>query len=247
MPGLLFAGFSYLCFGAVCAALAAFLIGAALPWPLPIHIDATIWPPLSSWQAAAGDVGLIVLFGLQHSVMARPGFKRWFTQLVPAHLERSTYMLVASAMLAVLLVGWQPLPGVVWQVGDPLALTLLWALFGFGWLLLVAATFMINHFELFGLAQAWRHWCRQPAPRDEFRTTWLYRHLRHPIYTGWLLTFWVTPLMTTGHLLFATGMSLYILVGIAYEERDLVAAFGDRYRDYRARVPALIPGFRMKG
>lgn len=247
MFGMLYALFSYLCFGAIVAVQALFLLGQSLPFPLPLHVDASVWPVLSPWLAAAIDIGLIVLFGLQHSVMARPGFKRWFTRLVPAHLERSTYMLIASLVLAVLFVGWQPLPGIVWQVGDPLTANLLWALQGFGWLLLVAATFMINHFELFGLAQAWRHWRHLPSPNDPFRTAWLYRHMRHPIYTGWLLTFWATPLMSTSHLLFAAGMSLYILVGIAYEERDLIEAFGDRYRDYRRRVPALIPGFKLRG
>jgi protein-S-isoprenylcysteine O-methyltransferase Ste14 len=247
MLGLLYALFSYLCFGAIVIAQALFLLGQSLPFPLPLHADASFWPALSPWFAAAIDIGLIVVFGLQHSVMARPGFKRWFTRLVPTHLERSTYMLAASMVLAVLFIGWQPLPGIVWQVSDPLTANLLWALQGFGWFLLVAATFMINHFELFGLAQAWRHWRNQPTPDDGFRTAWLYRHMRHPIYTGWLLTFWATPLMSVSHLLFAIGMSLYILVGIAYEERDLIAAFGDRYRDYRARVPALIPGFKLKG
>lgn len=242
MSGLLYAGFAYLCFGIVVTAQALFLVGL---WG-PMHVDASIWPPLSPWLAAAIDIGLIALFGLQHSVMARPGFKRWFTRQVPAHLERSTYVLVASAVLALLLVAWQPLPAMVWRVSDVDAVLTLWLLFGAGWLLLVASTFMINHFELFGLAQAFRHWRNQPAPRDEFRTSWLYRYMRHPIYTGWLLTFWATPQMSVGHLLFAAGMSIYILVGIAYEERDLIAAFGDRYRDYRTRVPALIPGLKFK-
>jgi len=247
MFGLLFAGFAYLCFGAVVIALAAFLVGSALPIPLPIHVDATIWPPLSSWQAVIGDIGLIALFGLQHSVMARQGFKRWLTAVVPAPLERAVYVLMSSVMLVPLILLWQPLPATVWQVSDPLAVQALWVLYGFGWLLLVAATFMINHFELFGLAQAWRRWRHLPMPSDEFRVTYLYRYMRHPIYTGWLLIFWATPLMSVGHLLFAIGMSLYILVGIAYEERDLIAAFGDRYRDYRRRVPALIPGFKARG
>lgn len=247
MRGLLYAVFSYLCFGAIVVVQALFLLGQSLPFPLPIHADASVWPALSPWLAATIDIGLIVAFGLQHSVMARPGFKRWFTQVVPVHLERSTYMLLASVMLAVLFIFWQPLPGIVWQVSDPFAANALWILQGFGWLLLVAATFMINHFELFGLSQAYYRWRHQPMPQTEFRTAWLYRHMRHPIYTGWLLTFWATPLMSASHLLFAIGMSLYILVGIAYEERDLINAFGDRYRDYRARVPALIPGFRARG
>jgi protein-S-isoprenylcysteine O-methyltransferase Ste14 len=247
MAGVSFAVFAYLCFNLVCAALALFLIG--LPQiagvEVPITVDASIWPPLSPWLAGAIDVGLIALFGLQHSVMARPAFKRWLTAIVPPHLERAVYMFASSPVLLVVLLFWQPLPGMVWRSENDVVTLLLWALFGAGWLLLVAATWMIDHFELFGLAQAWRHWRGTPAPADDFRMAYAYRYMRHPIYTGWLITFWATPQMSASHLLFAIGMSAYILVGILCEERDLIARFGDRYRAYRARVPALIPGFKI--
>jgi protein-S-isoprenylcysteine O-methyltransferase Ste14 len=247
MAGLLFAAFAYLCFNFVSGALALFLTG--LPQiagvALPITVDASIWPPLSPWLAGAIDLGLIALFGLQHSVMARPAFKRWFTALVPPHLERATYVFASCPALLMVLLFWQPLPGMVWRSDDAVITLLLWALFGAGWLLLVAATWMIDHFELFGLAQAWRHWRGKPAPAGDLRMVYAYRYMRHPIYTGWLITFWATPQMSASHLLFAIGMSAYILVGMLCEERDLMAAFGDRYRDYRARVPALIPGFKV--
>lgn len=246
MAGLLFALFAYLGFGLACVALLLFIaspLSTALG--LPIHIDASIFPPVSPWLAGALNLGLIALFGLQHSVMARPGFKQWLSATVPVHLQRAVYLVASSIMVAVLIVFWQPLPAMVWQVQDGFNATLIWMLYGFGWLLLVAATFMINHFELFGLAQPFRQWRGLPVPHDEFRTSWLYRYMRHPIYTGWLVIFWATPQMSVGHLLFAIGMSAYIVVGIIYEERDLIATFGGRYRDYRRRVPALIPGLKI--
>lgn len=247
MAGLLFALFAYLGFGIAAVALALFIAGPpAAALGLPIHIDASIFPLLSPWLAGVLDLGLIALFGLQHSVMARPGFKQWMSASVPAHLQRAVYVIVTSVVVVVLLILlWQPLPAVLWHVQDSFNATLVWMLYGFGWLLLVAATFMIDHFELFGLSQPFRHWRSLSAPHDEFRTSWLYRYMRHPIYTGWLVIFWATPQMSAGHLLFAIGMSAYILVGIAYEERDLIALFGDRYREYRRRVPALIPGLKF--
>ena len=242
MAGLLFAGFAYLCFNIVSAVLALFLAGL---W-LPITVDASIlWPPQSPWLAGAIDLGLIALFGLQHSVMARQGFKRWLGAVVPPHLLRAVYVLVTCLPLALLVICWQPLPATIWRSTDPFVITLLWILYGTGWLLVVASTHMIDHFELFGVTQPFRHWRGKPAPLDDFRTPYLYRHVRHPLYFSMLIAFWATPQMSLGHLLFAGGMSAYILVGIAFEERDLVAAFGDRYRAYRARVPALIPGIRL--
>lgn len=247
MAGMLFAVFAYLCFNLVSGALALFLSGLPELFgiPLPITVDASIWPPLSPWLAGTVDLGLIVVFGLQHSVMARPGFKRWFTGFVPPHLERAVYVFVSCPALLLVLVFWQPLPGIIWRSDDSVVTMLVWAVFGAGWLLLVAATYMINHFELFGLAQAWRHWRGTSAPAGGFRMAYAYRYVRHPIYTGWLTVFWATPQMSASHLLFAMGMSVYILVGMICEERDLIATFGDRYRDYRARVPALLPGFKV--
>lgn len=241
MAGLLFALFAYLGFGVAALALALFVAGV---W-LPIHIDASIWPAPSPWLAGVLDIGLIALFGLQHSVMARPGFKQWMSAALPAHLHRAVYVIATSVMVAFLIAFWQPLPAMVWQIQDGGAAMLVWMLYAIGWLLVVASTFMIDHFELFGLAQPFRRWRGLPPPDDEFRTSYLYRYMRHPIYTGWLVVFWATPQMSVGHLLFAIGMSAYILVGIAYEERDLIALFGERYRDYRRCVPALIPGLKF--
>lgn len=247
MAGQLFAVFAYQCFNIVAGALALFLTG--LPqiagFELPITVDASIWPALSPWLAGSINLGLIALFGLQHSVMARPAFKRWLTAFVPAHLERAVYVLATCPVLLAVLLFWQPLPGMIWQSEDSFVTFLLWTLYAAGWLLLVAATYMIDHFELFGLAQAWRHWRGESTPADDLRMVYAYRYVRHPIYTGWLIIFWATPQMSAGHLIFAIGMSAYILVGILCEERDLIAAFGDRYREYRSRVPALIPGFRI--
>lgn len=248
MAGLLFVAFAYLCFNLVSGALALFLIGqpGIAGIALPITVDATIWPAVSSpWLAGLLDLGLIALFGLQHSVMARPGFKRWFTRFVPPHLERAVYVFATCPVLLLVMLFWQPLPGMVWRSEDSLVTLLLWALYGAGWLLLVAATYMIDHFELFGLSQAWRHWRGISVPAENFRMAFAYRYVRHPIYVGWLTIFWATPQMSASHLLFAIGMSAYILVGMLFEERDLIATFGDRYRSYRARVPALIPGLKI--
>jgi protein-S-isoprenylcysteine O-methyltransferase Ste14 len=194
-------------------------------------------------EAIAIDLALLSVFAVQHSVMARRGFKRLWTRLVPPRVERSTYVLFASAALALLLWQWRGIPQpVVWQVENPLAADALWGVFWLGWAVLLLATFLINHFELFGLAQAF---AASPAPEaPQFRTPLLYRYVRHPIYLGFVLAFWATPLMSAGHLLFAVAATGYILVGIAFEERDLIAQFGDEYRRYREQVGMLIPGRR---
>lgn len=246
MLGMLLALFAYLGFGLASLALVLFIAGPlSAGLGLPVHIDASIWPALSPWLAGLIDLGLIAVFGLQHSVMARPVFKQWMSKAVPLHLQRAVYLVATSIMVAVLIVFWQPLPAMIWQVQDGFAAMLVWTLYGFGWVLLVIATFMIDHFELFGLSQPFRQWRGLPMPHNEFRTSWLYRYMRHPIYTGWLVIFWAAPQMSVGHLLFAIAMSAYIVVGIIYEERDLIAIFGGRYRDYRRRVPALIPGLKI--
>jgi protein-S-isoprenylcysteine O-methyltransferase Ste14 len=191
-------------------------------------------------QAALIDLGLIALFGLQHSIMARPAFKaRW---RVPKSVERATYVLAASIALILILRFWHSLPGEIWDVRGSSAEPVIWALFAIGWAILFISTWLINHFELFGLAQAWGHGREVPAAEPVLREPLFYKWVRHPLYLGFAIAFWATPHMTGSHLLLAAGMTLYILIGIAHEERDLVAHFGPAYDDYRKRVGMLIPG-----
>ena len=189
------------------------------------------------------DVGLLALFAVQHSVMARPAFKRLLTSVVSPAAERSTYVLASSLALILLFWQWQPLGGMVWEVEHPIARALLYGGFGIGWALVLAATFVINHFDLFGLRQTWRHFRGLPQKPLPFVTPILYRVVRHPLYVGWLLAFWSTPTMTLTHLLFAAVTTAYILVAIQLEERDLMDAHPE-YAVYRRRVPMLVPSWR---
>jgi methanethiol S-methyltransferase len=204
----------------------------------------------SAQSAVLVDLGLILLFGLQHSVMARPGFKRAWTRAVPKELERSAYVLIASALLALLMWQWRPIPTpVLWHANAAWSVGLGWCVMGIGILVLLWATFLIDHFELFGLRQGWSALRAKELREPGFVTPYLYKIVRHPLYLGWLLIFWGTPTMTAGHLLFATGMSGYILLALRFEERDLVQHIGERYRRYREQVPALVPrpGRRFSG
>jgi len=188
------------------------------------------------------DVALIALFGIQHSVMARQGFKKAWTRTVPLPIERSVYVLFASAALIILFAFWRPIEGVVWDVSNPVGQTILWALFLSGWGIVLLSTFLINHFELFGLQQAWFNLQGREAAPHVFRQPLLYKWVRHPLYLGFFLAFWSTPHMSYGHLLLAAGMSVYMLIAIRYEERDLIALFGREYEEYCTRVGMLIPG-----
>jgi len=194
--------------------------------------------------AVAIDAGLLVVFGLQHSVMARPAFKRWWTGFVPEPAERSTYVLLSSLALVLLFVFWEPLVGTIWDVESPVLRAGLWVAFACGWLTVLVTTFLINHFDLFGLRQVWLYLRGRPYTALPFGTPGPYSRIRHPLYVGWLLAFWETPTMTAGHLFFALAMTGYILLAIRFEERDLVGYYGETYAEYRRRVPMLIPRLR---
>jgi protein-S-isoprenylcysteine O-methyltransferase Ste14 len=186
------------------------------------------------------NLGLLGLFAVQHSVMARPAFKRWWTRIVPEPAERSTYVLFSSLALAVLFWFWQPMGGVVWNITSSAGVKAMYIVFAAGWLLLLYVTFLIDHFDLFGLRQVWLQLVGKPFTPVTFKTPWLYRQMRHPLYVGWLMIFWATPTMTVAHLVFAIMTTAYILVAIQFEEHDLIAVHPE-YSEYRKRVPALIP------
>lgn len=192
-------------------------------------------------EALIVNVLLLGLFAAQHSIMARPAFKRWWTRLVPEPAERSTYVLLASLVLVLLYWQWRPMPEPVWTVEDPFWVTVINGVFWLGWAILLISTFLINHFELFGLRQVFAGLRGKELPAPMFRTPFFYRWVRHPLYVGFLLAFWATSTMTWGHLLFSVATTGYILLGIFLEERDLVALFGDQYRAYRRQVGMLIP------
>lgn len=213
---------------------------------LPKTIDSGSAAPIV--ETLVVDFALLGLFAVQHSVMARRGFKRWWTRVVPDAVERSTFVLAASAVLALLLWQWRPLATpLVWSASDPVVRAVLGAVFWLGWGVLLISTFLINHFELFGLRQVWANLRGQALPAPVFHTPLFYRHVRHPIYLGFVLAFWATPQMTAGHFLFAAASTGYILVGIWFEERDLVAQFGQRYVAYRRQVGMLMPKFGTRG
>ena len=193
--------------------------------------------------AAIIDIGLIALFGLQHSIMARPAFKAKWTRIVPPPAERSIFVLAASIMLMILFLGWRPIDPIVWNVTNPPLQMLIWAIFWIGWVTVLISTFLINHFELFGLQQAWFNMSGRETGKPELRQPLFYRWVAHPMMSGFFLAFWAAPEMTAGHLLLALGMSIYILIALRHEERDLTDLFGDDYRRYRSGVGMLIPRF----
>ena len=207
---------------------------------VPKTLDSGAPAPLM--EAIAVNLLVLGIFAVQHSVMARRGFKRWWTRIVPPAIERSTYVLAATLALALLLWQWRPIAEpVLWRIENPVAVNATWAIFWLGWGVLLLATFLINHFELFGLRQVFSRVLGREIPEAEFTTPFIYRYVRHPIYLGFILGMWAAPVMTAGHLLFAAGGTGYILVGIWFEERDLVAQFGERYRRYREQVGMLLP------
>jgi len=224
---------------AVSLVVFAYLAGFLGNFAVPRSIDS---PREGSLGAAlVVDLALLALFAVQHSVMARPAFKRWWTQYVPAEAERTTYMLLSNAALALLFWQWRPIGGAVWTVEGLLGTALLYGVFAAGWVVLLASTFIINHFDLFGLRQVWLNLRGRPYHHLPFATPLFYRLVRHPLYVGWLMIFWGTPTMTAAHLVFALAMTAYILIAIRYEERDLIDLHGASYAEYRRRVPMLVP------
>jgi protein-S-isoprenylcysteine O-methyltransferase Ste14 len=226
---------AYVLFLAAFLYLVGFLANA---W-VPRTVDHGLPAPVG--EALLVNVLLLAAFGIQHSVMARPAFKSVWTRLVPATIERSTYVVLSSAVLVLLYWQWRTMPAVVWDVRQPAGRVALWALFWLGWAIALAATFMVSHFDLFGLRQVYLAWRGKPYTHIGFHARWLYRLVRHPLMLGFLIAFWAVPTMTAGHLLFSAGMTAYILIATQLEERDLVAALGNQYRDYRRRVSMLVP------
>jgi len=216
-----------------------YLIGFVGDLVVPRTIDTG--PVARQDIALAIDVALVALFGVQHSVMARRGFKAAWTRVVPLALERSVYVATTSLVLILLMALWRPITSPTWSVAGTGAIVL-WVVFAIGWGLVLLSTFLINHFELFGLEQLWRQLRGLPATAPQFREPLFYRWVRHPLYFGFILAFWGTPRMTAGHLLLALGLTIYILIAVRLEERDLLASIGAPYADYRRRVGMLLPG-----
>lgn len=235
----------YFTYGVVCYALflATFLYAIAFVGGCPRIASLDGAREGGLLVGVAIDLGLLGLFALQHSVMARPWFKAGWTRFVPPALERSTYVLFSSLALIFLFWQWRPLGGVVWSVEQPVGRAVLWTLFGFGWGLVLVSTFLINHFDLFGLRQVWLFLRGRPYTRLVFGTPGPYRLVRHPLYLGWLFAFWMTPTMTFAHLLFAVVTTVYILLAIQWEEKDLLHEHGASYERYRRSVPMIVPSF----
>jgi protein-S-isoprenylcysteine O-methyltransferase Ste14 len=239
---------AYFIFGLVCHAmfLVVFLYMACFVGNLPVPrtIDAPLTGHTPTDLALLIDTALLALFAVPHSVMARPGFKRVWTRVVPPAIERSVYVLIANLCVILLMWQWRPIGPVIWDVPGFVGRALVWTLFAAGWLLVPLASLMINHFDLFGTRQVWLH-LKQVIHTDvTFRTPMLYKIVRHPLYVGWIIAFWATPTMTLGHVLFAGMLTVYIFIAIPMEERDLVKVYGSEYEEYRRRVPALVPKMR---
>lgn len=239
---------AFFAYGSVCYLIffGTFLyaIGFIGNFGVPTALDATPSGPLAI--ALAIDLALLTLFAVQHSLMARPWFKELWTRIVPKPLERSTYVLFSSVALILLFWQWRPLGGVVWSVEDPIGKLVLRGLFAFGFGLVLFSTFLINHFDLFGLRQVYLYLLGRPYTTLNFGTPGPYRLVRHPLYVGWLFAFWATPTMTSAHLLFSIATTAYILLAIQFEERDLVREHGESYEAYRKSTPMLIPFYKHR-
>ncbi len=227
---------------AYCAFLGTFVysVGFIADWLVPKSIDSGAINGDAQYSALI-DALLLTIFALQHSIMARPGFKAWWTRFVPHSIERSTYVLLSSLALMLVYWQWQPLSAVMWEVTGGAAATALWALCAFGWLTALASTFAISHFDLFGLRQVYLYLRGDTCKQIDFRIAGIYRLVRHPLMLGFIIAFWATPRMTLGHLLFAATTTLYIFIALQFEEHDLIAHYGDKYREYKKRVPMILP------
>lgn len=234
---LVYAAIAYAIFLAVFLYLIAFV--GNLPGA-PLTVDRG--PESAIAIALPVNLALIALFGLQHSVMARPAFKAVWTRIVPQPIERSTFVMMTNLVLVILFLGWHPMTAPVWTVENSVGAATLWGLFGLGWAIVLISTFLINHFELFGLQQAWFSWRAKNAATPVLHQPFFYKLVRHPLYAGFFLAFWATPAMTAGHLLLAVGLSVYMLIAIRLEERNLVDTFGAEYLVYRETTPMLVPG-----
>lgn len=224
---------------AVCLVTFVYLFGFMIGFGVPTALDGEPQGPL--WRALLVNLGLVALFGVQHSVMARPWFKRALTRIIPSAAERPTYVLLSCVALVAMFWLWRPIGGDIWRVDNRPAALALVALFAAGGGLVFVATFLINHFDLFGLRQVWLFLRGRPYTQLKFGTPAIYKYVRHPLYVGWIITFWATPHMTIAHLVFALGMTAYILLAIKWEERDLVSVHGSDYIEYRKNVPMLTP------
>ena len=241
MAVLIYGVACYTLFQVVFLYFIAFVVDVAVPY----SVDRGAAAPVA--VAVAVDLALIAAFAIQHTIMARGRFKAWLTRYLPTAAERSTFVLATCVVLVPLCLLWRPIPQVLWNVESPLLRGLVWGVCGAGWLLLLVATFMIDHFDLFGLRQVWIHYRGRPYTPPPFMTRGAYRYVRHPIMLGFLIGIWVTPTMTAGHLLLAVGFSIYIWLGTRVEERDLVAHLGDEYRRYQAAVPKIMPRWTAFG
>lgn len=233
----------FFAYGVACHALFlatfAYMAGFVGNLLVPVSIDAAPAGPIG--EAVAIDLLLLALFAAQHSIMARPAFKRVWTRIVPQPIERSTYVLASCLVTILVMWQWRPIDIVLWDVQAPFARALLWALFAAGWLAIPAVSLLIDHFDLFGTRQVWLYLKGRVYTALPFRVPLVYKLVRHPLYVGWALAFWATPTMTAGHLLFAGVLTVYMVLAARVEERDLVAHFGDQYADYRRRVPMFVP------